>query len=432
MTAYEPPDHGVDSMDVTSFHSDQVSWSSNRPHRPSILTLWSEHPGSAPTYPLGYLLFNGRLILDYAGNPIRAFRHLPLTISSAVGGFRVEAWNRQDIHRLRMEDILARLRTRITAQGREPLQRGGSLSDRAHSFRQKSGLIAFRKRSDATRLAARAFLDSLRTPAQRASNKAIDRDLTAEELATLRDLGKKSSVNAAAGSSANPSPQVPATTPAPAVAIASAFRATRSRLPSPTPQSAAASLPTPAPAQHLLDSRDDVPKTCKDSYHLNDALSETVLHFKKLTGQRNPKPTNTTQSYTSRWNALQAQFAAIWKLQRPTEEIPLLFKLSKWTGGIARWEDDLRTKVGGEERCEVDEEFLGYMDATAEGGAYVGQDRKWWRSVRDTWCNFHRETVGDGRDRIDLTGIGDAEETSEESSEQISEDDSEEGSADSR
>ena len=389
--------------------------------------MWSLPPGSAPTYHLGYLLFNGRLILDYNRNPIRAFRQLPLTISSTVGGFRIEAWNRQDIHRLRMEDILARLRTRITAQGREPLQRGGSLYDRANAFRQKSGLIAFRKRSDATKLAARAFLDSLRTPAQRASNTAIDRDLTTDELATLRDLGRTPSINTAAGSSANPSPLTPATTPASAVATAPNLRATRPNLPSPTPQSAPSRPPTPAPAPNLPDSRDEVPKTCRDSYHLNDALSETVLHFKKLTGQRNPKPTDTTQSYTSRWNALQAQFAVVWKSQRPAEETPLLFKLSKWTGGIARWEDDWRTQVGGEERCEADMEFLGYMDATAEGGAHVGQDGKW-NSVRDTWCNSHREIAGDGRGQIDLTGVGDAEKTEEESSEESSEQTSEDNS----
>ena len=101
-------------MDITSFYPNQLDWISDRLHRPSILTLWSQYLGS--TYPLGYLLFNGRLILDYAGNPVRALRHLPLIISSAVGGFRVEAWNRQDIHRLGIDDILARLRTRITAQ----------------------------------------------------------------------------------------------------------------------------------------------------------------------------------------------------------------------------------------------------------------------------------------------------------------------------
>ena len=76
--------------------------------------------------------------------------------------------------------------------------------------------------------------------------------------------------------------------------------------------------------------------------------------------------------------------------------------------------------MGGVERCEVDQEFLDYMDATAEGGAYIGKDKKSWCSVRDTWCNSHRETGGDGRDRKDLTGEGDAEESSEQTSKEDS------------
>ena len=77
--------------------------------------------------------------------------------------------------------------------------------------------------------------------------------------------------------------------------------------------------------------------------------------------------------------------------------------------------------MGGAEKCEVDEEFLAYMDATAEGGAYLGPDGTW-RSVRDTWCNSHREIGEQGRNQMDLKGQGDAEETSEESPEPTSED----------
>ena len=402
-------------MDITSFHPDQRDWSSTRAHRPPILTLWSEPPGSAPTYSIGYLLFNGRLILDYAGNPIRAFPHLPLTISSAVKGFRLETWARQDVHRLRMNDILARLRTRITSKGQEPLQRTGDLYDRASIFRLKSGLISFRPRNDPTRNAARAYIDSLRTPAQRASNKATDRDLTFDELATLKELGKRGSVNATAGLS--PSISTPAAAPA---------RLTRSHRPTTPPQSIPATPLNPAPAQNLPDSRDYVPETCKESYILRDALEETVEHFKKLTG-RNPKPTNTAESYSSQWNKLQAQFAPIWKSQRPAEEIPLLFKLGKWTGGIGCWEDDWRTKVGGEEGNRDGEMFLEYMDATQEGTAYLGSDGTW-RSVRDTWCNSHRNLREDQRGQIDLTGEEDSEDAFEEASEGRSEQVSEEGS----
>lgn len=397
-------------MDITSFHPDQRDWSSTRAHRPPILTLWSEPPGSAPTYSIGYLLFNGRLILDCAGNPIRAFRHLPLTISSAVKGFRLESWARQDVHRLRMNDILARLGTRITSKGREPLQRTGDLYDRASIFRLKSGLISFRPRNDPTRNAARAYIDSLRTPAQRASNKATDRDLISDELATLKGLGKRGSVNATAGLS--PSISTPAATPAPAVAITPNSRPTRSHRPNPPPQSTPAIPPTPAPAQNLPDSRDNVPETCKESYILRDALEETVEHFKKLTGQ-NPKHTDTAESYSSQWNKLQAQFAPIWKSKRPAEETPLLFKLGKWTGGIGCWADDWRTKVGGGERGREDEMFLEYMDATQEGTAYLGPDGTW-RSVRDTWCNSHRNPTEKPWGRIDLTGKEDPEDASEE------------------
>ena len=219
ISAYEPRDHGIDYMDTTSFHPDQRDWSSSRAHRPPILTLWTEPEGSAPTYPIGYLLFNGRLILDHAENPIRAFRQLPLTISSAVKGFRLEAWTRQDFHRMRIDDILARVRTRTTPNGREPVQRRGDLADRANLFRLKSGLIPFRQRNDAARIAARVYLDSLRTAAQRASNQAIDRDLTADELVTLKELGKKGRANAAAGASASVSVNSPATTLAPAIAV---------------------------------------------------------------------------------------------------------------------------------------------------------------------------------------------------------------------
>lgn len=45
-----------------------------------------------------------------------------------------------------------------------------------------------------------------------------------------------------------------------------------------------------------------------------------------------------------------------------------------------------------DEQDDVDEKFLEHMDATAEGGAYVGRHGEW-RSVRDTWCNSHRNVI---------------------------------------
>lgn len=394
ITAHEPPDHGIDSKNITSFHPDQRDWSFARAYRAPILTLWSEPLGSAPNYRIGYLLFNGRLMLDYAGKPIKAFRNLPLTISSAVKGFRLETWIRQEIHRLHIDDILARLRTRNTPNGRQPLHRRGDLTDRANAFRLKAGLITFRPRNWAVRLQARAYIDSLRTAAQRANNLATDQDLTPDQLATLKKLSKIGSVSATAAPSASERSApgtvgAPAKVSTPSPTVTPPSRPTHPPRPCPASQPAPASPLPPAPAQNLQDSRDSKPSTCKESYVLTDALEETVAHFKKLTG-RNPKATNPTESYSSQWNALQAQFAPIWELQKPAEETPLLFKLRAWTGGINCW-DDWRVKVGGEERDREGEIFGQYMDASQEGTAYLGRDGKW-RSVRDTWCNSHANT----------------------------------------
>lgn len=455
-------------MDITSFHPDQRDWSSTRAHRAPILTLWSLPAGSAPTYSIGYLLFNGRLILDYAGKPIRAFRNLPLTISSAVKGFRLETWIRQEIHRLRIEDIRARMRTRNTPNGRVPLFKAPDLTDRANAFRLKSGLITFRPHNDPIRFNARGYIDSLRTPAQKASNLATDRDLTRDQLTTLKQRSKRNAANAAAGARAMASLRAPAAVSAPttggkstsrrshrrrpkrrghkSTAAGSSARANVSapaaastpvttvtptprrsnlRRPSPTPQPGPrAPLPPPTPTQTLPDSRNDVPETCKESYTLTAALRETVEHFKKLTGQ-NPKQTKPTESYSSQWNALQAQFAPIWKSQRPAEETPLLYKHCAWTGGIGCW--DLEVRLEDEERNREGERFGAYMDAAQEGRGFLESDGTW-RSVRDTWCNSHAGLAEVQIGREESASEGGSEEGSGEDSEDDSDEDSEEGS----
>lgn len=488
IVAYEPADYGIDSMDITSFHPDQQDWSADRAHRAPILTLWSEPLRSAPDYHIGCLLFNGRLILDYASNPIRAFRNLPLTISSAVKGFRLETWTRQDGHRLRIDDVRARMRTRNTPDGRQPLYKRGDLTDRSNAFRLKSGLISFRPKNHPVRLAARAYMDSLRTEAQKERNLATDQDLTPDQLADLKKLSKRSSTNAAAGSSAPVGISGLATASTPIAATTPTSQPTPSRPPSPAPQPSSSSPPTPldqtitegpvtvtplssatagvsapatassptatitptsrpsrrrsslasqpapstppapAPAPILPDSRDDVPETCKESYILGDALEETVEHFKKLTGQY-PKPTNTASSYSARWDALQAQFEPIWRSQRPTEDIPSLYKLRAWTGGIKCWDADWRTQVGGEERDREGEAFGEYMDATQDGTAYIGQGGNW-VSVRDTWCNSHLRPNQGRLGRRDPTSEEDSEEGIEENPEEDSDEEgTEDGSA---
>ena len=255
-------------------------------------------------------------------------------------------------------------------------------------------------------------MDSLRTGAQRASNRATDRNLTADQLAALKELSKRGPVNGAADSSASASVSTPANVPASAATVTPISRPTGRHRPPPAPQSPPATPTTPTRAQTLPDSREDVPQTCKESYILGDALKETVEHFRRLTG-RTPKPTKRAESYSSQWNALQAQFAPIWKSQRPAEETPLLFKHGAWTGGIDRWDSEIQ--VGDEKRDREGEMFLKYMEDTQEGTAYLGPDGTW-RSVRDTWCNSHSHPTGSHRGRRGSTSDEDSEEGSGEGS----------------
>ena len=270
-------------------------------------------------------------------------------------------------------------------------------------------------------------MDSLRTGAQRASNRATDRDLTADQLAALKELSKRGSVNAAADSNASASVSTPAPVPAPAAPVTPISRPTHHHRPLPAPQTSPATPTTSTPAQTLPDSRDDVPETCKESYILGDALEETVVHFRRLTGQT-PKPTKSAESYSSQWNALQAQFAPIWKSQRPAEETPLLFRLGAWTGGIDRW-DDSEMQLGDEKRDREGEIFLKYMEDTAEGTAYVGPDGTW-RSVRDTWCNSHSNPTVGHWGRISSSSDEDSEKDSGEQPREGSREGSGEGSED--
>ena len=319
---------------------------------------------------IGYLLFNGRLIQDWSGEPIKAFPQLPLTISSEVKGFRIETWIRQGIYALSVNDILARMRSHITGKGREPLRQNAELTRRATVFRFKSGLLPFSQRNDAAENATRDYLDSLRTPEQRANNRAIDRDLTAAELAHLKDIRSRKSRNAIPGSQAH---RIPAKVPAPTISIGPTSSSARPRPPLPPLQPALATLPTPAPTTKLSDSRNAIPKTTTDYYGLQAALADTVAHFKKLTHYTIPKPTKSDESYNTQYNALQEQFEPIWKALYPKEVIPRLFKLGKWTGGICCWDRDWRTLAG--DAWEREGRAVGEVrDASQERTANLGPE----------------------------------------------------------
>ena len=279
-----------------------------------------------------------------------------------------------------MPDILARMRAKMTDNGLVSMRKLGILELRARNFRMTSGLVGFRLETIKARV---SYLDSLRTPAQRENNQAIDRDLTAEEIAIYQKLGKRGSRNAVASQSSSSAVEstpiaasvfictkpsissahhIPsATESAPAKPLTPAAEPAPKPAAEPIPEPAAEPVPEPTPS----DSREDVPKTSEESSILIDSLEETVRHFVKLTGDV-PQFTNFYTSYSDQWDALQAQLASIWKSQRPAEKTPVLYKLAKWTGGIACCKYGRRTQVSGEQRDREDDLLAKHVDDTRE------------------------------------------------------------------
>lgn len=103
--------------------------------------------------------------------------------------------------RLKWSDIIARMRTKPTPAGRVPFYPFTALTKRAQLFRQKSALITWTGRKADTQI-NKDFVDRIRraemTPEQIARNRALPRNLTAEEFAQLLDLTKTRPISKAA------------------------------------------------------------------------------------------------------------------------------------------------------------------------------------------------------------------------------------------
>lgn len=155
-----------------------------------MLKQW-EGPRATPPYRLGILKFAGHVVVDFEGQPICDFQNLPICICSNVEGWRVEAWMRQD-SRLRYPDIIARMRTKNTPGGHEPIYNSKTVAKRAQLFRKSAALITWTDRKAET---LKKFVDGIRrvemTATQLARNLALPRDLTAGEFAQLTKATKK-------------------------------------------------------------------------------------------------------------------------------------------------------------------------------------------------------------------------------------------------
>lgn len=373
ITVNGQPESGNDRLDSTAVMGTQMTWDmGDRRFWPKNLTLWKRPvPWTNPDYEIGEMKYKGRTVLDYAGDPIRNFR-IPLTISSKVEGLRIESWMRSD-NRLTYQDIEAREWTRDAPEersGKAPMFNRRALSKRTSNARNRAGLISWIPKKG--REAYTAFMDNLRTPAQKAGNLTIGRMLTLQESAQYTLLGynqeKVSTAPTRAGrlskilraastaeTAAPTSPEAASAVPVEAVVTAGgqddilvdydgsgddAQEYEASQEPSSEDQAAeddtseadsfASSIIDPA------DSRHDQPADPQEEALLQSALENTVQEFNFLTGQE-PVLTNLGDNYFSQWGMLQHQLASVWAANGNVDEAPRLAARNRWIGGISQY-----------------------------------------------------------------------------------------------
>ena len=376
ITVNQQPETGNDPLDITAVESTQITWDiGDRRFWPRHLTLWNRPaPWKNPTYEVGIMKYKGHVVLDFAGNPIRDFR-IPLTVSSKVEGLRMEAWMRCD-DRLTLGDIMARLWTKdAPGVGKVPMYDRRALSKRACNARIKAGLVSWMLRRG--RDAQTAFMDNLRTPAQRAQNLITDKDLTKHQKGNYEMLGLNENKRSSAPTRENRINKIKraAGTDDTGVTIAgpSPVGAEDSENDSFTDdQDVDEAVQEPRVRDHVsgddaddegsvssslidpLDSRHDQPIDPQEEAALRRALENTVEVFQDLTGQE-PVLTNPADNYFSQWSMLQEQF----RIQRAANgnvvEAPRLVARDRWTGGIYQYY--LAEEIGVADEDEDEDEI---------------------------------------------------------------------------
>lgn len=142
-----PRERGPGRDDVTSFLESQKDWGPERDKNwPDILYVFQKSRNHKdPAYHLKTWKFNGKIVLSaYDNRPIRVFRDLPDTLSSALSGRDMVAMKRTD-PRIQQRDLIARMPVRHTtpAGTRRFLQSASSIGMRMTRFRQQHGLLSW-------------------------------------------------------------------------------------------------------------------------------------------------------------------------------------------------------------------------------------------------------------------------------------------------
>ena len=256
-----------------------------------------------------HLKYDGKLVVDFRGEPLRDFSSLPLVISSKVEGWRIEAWMRSD-SRIKMTDIMARMPVEVTTdrtghQTLAPIYESGTLRERTRKFRDRTGLIPWHGLRDQS---IEAFKNALRSPTEIACNQAIGRDLTDMEKASLASLNVGTRPNRAQN---RPNPI--------------------------GHQKYLDGIERKADLTFDFDCRTELPETIEEEHQIQLALKRTYDDF-NLYANMPPKMPNTRESYLDQWNFLQVQMNKVWTTDgTKSKEAPQLFALAKWTVSFDNW-----------------------------------------------------------------------------------------------
>ncbi|MCJ1478668.1 hypothetical protein MMC13_007349 [Lambiella insularis] len=177
-----PRNCSAEDDDVTSFHPHCKNWGPDRSAWPGCLFL-IEQRRDVPDYEVELWFDQRRIVLDMDRNPLKAFRDLPLTISSKFEGWEMEAVQRID-PRITGYDIRARMldipSTRST----------NALNMRCSRFRNENGLLAWTKRGGTE--AKNNFIKALYPLEYLAANSSRNFPirLTAEGLKRLKRINR--------------------------------------------------------------------------------------------------------------------------------------------------------------------------------------------------------------------------------------------------
>lgn len=101
-------DTGLAPGDQTCYNAFQHSWGKKRQDYAPIVFKFTSENRPDPGYVVNDLTFDGVLVIDYWQKPVRAFRELPLVLSSKYEGAFMEPAQRYN-EEIKIHDFRARM-----------------------------------------------------------------------------------------------------------------------------------------------------------------------------------------------------------------------------------------------------------------------------------------------------------------------------------